>query len=374
MRTQVTVVLLEIVLTAVCTASSDFDEARRQQDAGRYAEAEKLYGAVLKTKPRSVPALTNLGVVLARQGKFGEAVTAYKKALQLAPDLVPVKMNLGIVLYQTEQYAEAADWFQKVLKVNPSDGRARHLLAVCYLQTSRYHEAAEHFSKLLPSEDVSLNVGAATALLKIGRQAEGEALLRKTLEGQDRSPEIHLMMGQAHLGLNQPEQAAQSFQKMVTLAPSRPDGHFYLGGSYFKQGELSKALAEWRLAARLDSQYFPAAFAIGALLAGQRNFDEGREWLMRALALRPNHGATRFELGRLCYRQKNYEEALPQLLEATKQQPELKEASYLLANTYRSLGKEEEAQKEFLRYERLQKSGLRHDSDLMQAAVDGTGP
>ena len=43
------------------------------------------------------------------------------------------------------------------------------------------------------------------------------------------------MIGQAHLGLNQPEQAAQSFQKMVALAPTRPDAHFYLGGAYFKQ-------------------------------------------------------------------------------------------------------------------------------------------
>ena len=141
------------------------------------------------------------------------------------------------------------------------------------------------------------------------------------------------------------------------------------------RNELSKALEEWRIAAQLDPHYFPALFAIGALLAGQRNFDEARQWLTRALALRPNHGATRFELGRLAYRLNKYEEALPELLEATKQQPELKEASYLLANTYRLLGRAEEAQKEFLRYNQLQKSGLSQDSDLMQAAVsDGAGP
>ena len=62
-------------------------------------------------------------------------------------------------------------------------------------------------------------------------------------------------------------------------------------------------------------------------------------------------------------------------VEATKQQPELKEASYLLANTYRLLGRVDDAQKEFLRYTQLQKSGLSQDKDLMQAAVsDDTGP
>ena len=178
------------------------------------------------------------------------------------------------------------------------------------------------------------------------------------------------MIGQAHLGLNQPEKATQSFRKMVALTPDQPGAHFYLGGAYFKQGQLSKALEEWRIAAQLDPQYFPSVFAVGALLAGERNFDEAREWLTRALVLRPNHGATRFELGRLAYRLNKYE-----LLEATKQQPELKEASYLLANTYRLLGRAEEARKEFLRYNQLQKSGLSQDRDLMQAAVgDGAGP
>ncbi|HET6962450.1 MAG TPA: tetratricopeptide repeat protein, partial [Terriglobia bacterium] len=98
MRAKAIPVLLEIILAALlradaCTAaSSDFDEARRQQEAGRYVEAEKLYRAVLKVQPKSVPALTNLGVVLARQGKYGEAVTAYKKVLRLDPDLLPVRM------------------------------------------------------------------------------------------------------------------------------------------------------------------------------------------------------------------------------------------------------------------------------------------
>ena len=186
-------ILLEIVLAGLlcpeaCAASTDFDEARRQQDAGHYVEAEKLYRAVLRAQPKSVPALTNLGVVLAKQRKYGEAVTAYKNVLRLAPDLLPVRINLGIAFYQAEQYAEAADWFQSVLKVSPREAKAQHLLAICYLQTNRYQQAADLFSKLLPSEDVSLNVGAATAFLKTGRQAEAEELFAKTLKGRISRP------------------------------------------------------------------------------------------------------------------------------------------------------------------------------------------
>src|SRR5262245_37194820 len=117
MRANAVAILLEIVFATLlgadlaAAASSDFDDARRQQDAGRYAEAERLYRAVLKAQPRSVPALTNLGVVLAKQGNYSEAVTTYKQVLGLAPDLLPVRMNLGIAYYQAQGYAEAAGWF-----------------------------------------------------------------------------------------------------------------------------------------------------------------------------------------------------------------------------------------------------------------------
>ena len=201
-------------------------------------------------------------------------------------------------------------------------------------------------------------MGAATAFLKTGRQAEAEALLEKTLKGQDRSPQIHLMIGQAHLGLNQPELGCAVISELwLTLAPAQPDGHFYLGRGLFQAGTNSRRRSrsgasppDWILT------YFPPVFAVGALLAGQRNFDEARGMARRGpsrCVRTTGPPASNWEgsptgstsMKRLC----------PTCLEATRQQPELKEASYLLANTYRSLGSAEEARKEFLRHSQFAK-------------------
>src|SRR5438093_4456467 len=75
-------------------SDSDFDKARRLQEMGRYPEAERLYRAILAVEPDSVPALTNLGVVLSRQGNHSAAIAAYQHVLRLAPDLAEVKLNL----------------------------------------------------------------------------------------------------------------------------------------------------------------------------------------------------------------------------------------------------------------------------------------
>src|SRR5437867_12787008 len=86
---------------AFSAPGSDFDKARRLQEMGRYPEAERLYRAVLALDPDSVPALTNLGVVLSRQGKHSDAIAAYQRVLRLAPALTEVKLNLALAYYHS---------------------------------------------------------------------------------------------------------------------------------------------------------------------------------------------------------------------------------------------------------------------------------
>src|SRR6185312_9217367 len=67
-------------------AESAFDVGRELQRRGDYSAAEQSYRTFLHQEPRSVPALTNLGVVLAHQGRFHEAIGTYRKALSIAPE------------------------------------------------------------------------------------------------------------------------------------------------------------------------------------------------------------------------------------------------------------------------------------------------
>ena len=112
-------------------------------------------------------------------------------------------------------------------------------------------------------------------------------------------------------------------------------------------------------------------FAVGAVLAGRREYSEARQWLARAAALNPNHAFTRFELGRIAHHEKNYAQAERELRAATRLAPELREASYLLAGTYRQLGKIREAQVEAARGKRLYGKKVQRDADLLKQALGG---
>jgi uncharacterized protein HemY len=87
------------------------------------------------------------------------------------------------------------------------------------------------------------------------------------------------------------------------------------------------------------------------------------------VALNPDHAFTRFELGRIAYHERNYAQAERELRAATRLAPELREASYLLASTYRQLGKIQEAQLEAARGKRLYGQTLQRDVDLLKQAL-----
>lgn len=109
-------------------------------------------------------------------------------------------------------WEKAARWLRSVLVQAPDNRSALQLLPVSLLELERFEEAARAYEKLLPSDDVSILVGAATAYLKTGRREKGEALLARALSERGGSAEVHFMVGQAQLAVHEYAAAEQSFQ------------------------------------------------------------------------------------------------------------------------------------------------------------------
>ena len=71
-----------------------FRQGNAAQAAGRFAEAERIFRAVLRREPRNAAAYNNLGIALSNQGKLEEAIAAYAQAIVLKPDLSDAQSNL----------------------------------------------------------------------------------------------------------------------------------------------------------------------------------------------------------------------------------------------------------------------------------------
>ncbi len=100
--------------------------------AGRYAEAEKLFLAALKEAeefgeqdPRLATSLNNLACLYAEQGKFAQAALLLRRALAIRekalgpehPDLATDLNNLALLYYVHGKYAQAEPLYRRALAI-----------------------------------------------------------------------------------------------------------------------------------------------------------------------------------------------------------------------------------------------------------------
>ena len=110
------------------TDSNRLKVAELYMEAGKFAEAEKLYLRALKENPEESEALNRLGIAFRRQGKFKEAEQFYQLALKNFPENPAIHYNLGVLNITLQNKVKAATHLRKALDIDPTFEPARKLL------------------------------------------------------------------------------------------------------------------------------------------------------------------------------------------------------------------------------------------------------
>jgi predicted TPR repeat methyltransferase len=165
------------------SVAAAFERAVAAHRAGRAAEAEAGYRAVLRQAPHHLGALQNLGAVCRAGRRHDEAMRLYRQALTLAPDADDVRLNLGNLLDDLGRHAEAEAAFREVLRRRPADAHGLHGLARALLHRQRDDAAVEALERLLafaPEHRQGLRLLAA-ARARLGRPEAAAAAYERLL-------------------------------------------------------------------------------------------------------------------------------------------------------------------------------------------------
>ena len=103
------------------SAQDIFKMALAAQKAGRFADAEPLYRALLKTTVTSEVCL-NLGLLLEDMRRWKEAEATYRQGLAKNPNDPVMQRQLAFILMRMERYAEAWPLFEARM-MRPGDHR-----------------------------------------------------------------------------------------------------------------------------------------------------------------------------------------------------------------------------------------------------------
>jgi predicted O-linked N-acetylglucosamine transferase (SPINDLY family) len=314
------------------TTQQALQTALNHQQAGRLAEAERIYRQVLQTEPRNVDALHGLGLLAQQLGmnadavaliesahRFGrpraaslnalgkaylglgrpqEARRCFGKAVALQPDHAEAHVNLGVALGELGRPAEAERSHRRAAILQPDDARAHYNLGNALRELGRLDEARESYARAtaLKPEDAETRNNLAITLCGLGRLAEAEPEYRAALAAKsDYLPAYH-NLGNLLRDLGRPAEAERVYRQALALEPRLAPTLVNLGNALKEQGRLEEAGQAYREALALEPGAAEIHYNLGNVLYQSGQLDEAHASYRRALALKPDFAEARWEL------------------------------------------------------------------------------
>jgi protein O-GlcNAc transferase len=257
-------------------------------NAGRAADAEKAFRAVLAREPRNTDALNlrglsllrlgraadgaasiaaaiavrggepsfrlNHGVALKAAGRSAEALAAFREAIRLAPAYAQAHLNIGNTLREQGDLAGAAAAYLRALELVPNAPTVLNNLGNVRREQGDFHEAIETYRRAVAAQpdyvEALTNLGSV-ALAGGQVEVSVEALERAAIL-DPRSELIATMLGRALIYAGRLEEAEASYRRAIVLAPRSLEARGDLAELYAGLGLVRQALEVFDDIASID--------------------------------------------------------------------------------------------------------------------------
>ena len=234
-----------------------FYAAAAFQGSGRIDEVARQYADVLKFKPESFMAHSNLGNTLAKLGRTTEAMAHLQKASQIKPDEVVPYYNLANILHGKGKISSAIEHYQKALKADPDFANAHKNLAITLQGRGRLVEAVSHLQQAI------------------------------RIKPDDASP--HLTLGLISKEQGNPDKAIEHFERALQLNPDYAEAHSKLAMVLQEQKKVAQAIKHYQQALKIKPDFTEAQFNLANALYSQGNVGEAIEYYKQVLSIMPKH-------------------------------------------------------------------------------------
>jgi len=276
-----------------------FADALRHHQAGRLAEAERLYRQVLAIDARHADSLHLLGVLAYQSGRPEAGVELIGRALKLAKDVPFYHSNLGNALRACGKLDDAVRHYRRALQLKPDYAEAHNNLGSVLKAQGKLDLAAAAFEraiKLQPSyADAHNNLGHSFYLQ--GRFDEAIACYGRALATRPDLAPAQANLGHALMATGRLDEAAAAFERVLALAPDDAHARADLANALKAQGRLDDAAAQYERATALDPAFAEAHNNLGSTRQDQGRLDEAVACYERAIAIKPDLAQAHYNLG-----------------------------------------------------------------------------
>jgi tetratricopeptide (TPR) repeat protein len=202
--------------------------------------------------PDSARAHWRYGFALHKAGRLDEAAKQCEISLRLNPN-ERVHYTLGQIRAAQSRLDDARDELEEALRAEPRDGKIRSEYARVLALLGRKDDADAQFQLATQAAPASgiLHYDYGVFLAAEGKIDAAINEFQTALKRQPNHPEAHYELGHAFYLKGDFEGAKRHYEETARLDPKAPV-HSGLGAVYFKLGQTSQAVAQFKEALRLN--------------------------------------------------------------------------------------------------------------------------
>ena len=173
-----------------------FALALEHHRAGRLAEAENGYRAILQDSPQHADSWNLLSVIALQIGNLESALALAQRAVELRPDSAVCRNTMGQVLERHGREDEAAGCYESAIELDPSYAEGHNNLGVLRARRDRLAEADAHYLKA-----IELDPGYAEPHTNRGNLLKDRGELDAAIRCYRRAIELRPDLSQLHSNL-----------------------------------------------------------------------------------------------------------------------------------------------------------------------------
>jgi tetratricopeptide (TPR) repeat protein len=248
----------------------------------------------MKKKPRIDPALARAlenANGHYRAGRLAEAERAYRAVLALEAAHADALAQLGLILHARGRHQEAADHLAASVKVNPRNAVTWSNYGMVLAALERHDQALVAYERalILAPREPSILANRGNALTSLGRLTEALASYDKALAIAPDHVNAHYNRGNALLAQRRFAEAIANFDRVVALKPDFMPALNNRGNARRLSGRHAPALEDYQRAAQLAPGDPLVLANLGTALHSLNRHREALAVLDAAIAASPDH-------------------------------------------------------------------------------------
>lgn len=262
------------------------------EENGDAARARQVFRKAKEVSPDPLKVFLEAADQATEQGRYHSGLVMLEIVSDVGRDSASWNESIGDIYYKLGQIKAAADHLQEAIRLEPLN--EDYYLEFGSLLTQYHANDAclvvfQSAARVLPNS-VKIQSALAVAYLMKKRYSKAEAILQSVIRTSPGYLPAYQLLGESYGAAREWEKLKKTGQTIVARDSRDAVGWYYQAQADYElamsdSGKLSIAESEVRKSLTLRSQYGPAYYLLGKILAGENRGDEAVVALRKAASL-----------------------------------------------------------------------------------------